>query len=243
MSTTTNQLDQLTADEKEAVTAYIDATTPPIMTPREVDTRINQRLETITNLNTLTRQLLSDARIAIGEQPVRYQSRTHHYEWQTTDETILSELSQHLNTPGIDVIINDLNRVERERITTVLELDSLNAEYTRRPWTRWYRTNSKWSPGKTPTLHTKPVCQRSDTKPSTIIPEYSGMTTEDMIANHGRELCKICLRESPVKPCRSRTSIPGTVVAVRGTWFGECPDCSRQVPVSSGLLANHTRRI
>lgn len=122
----------------------------------------------------------------------------------------------------------------------------LNEEYSRRPWSRFFLVTS--SDGH---IHRDMAC--STCRISTEygwLPQLSGKTEADAVADQGTRLCSVCFPTAPVewtlgvtKPsnhCDGGYAEPGTRKRVGMNIYGDCPTCAtRQIVTGTGVVRKH----
>lgn len=124
-----------------------------------------------------------------------------------------------------------------------------NAEYQRRPWSRFFLVTSS-SGGH---IHASTAC--STTRLTTTfgwLPSVSGKSEADAVAEHGPLLCTVCFPSAPVEWTIGKTDpdrCPGsnthpdraTITTWRNTRYAPCPECGKEERVSMSGIRKHKR--
>lgn len=136
----------------------------------------------------------------------------------------------------------DETRAARETIHTTMA--ALDAEYARRPWSRFFVVHNGH-------IHSSRSC--TTCYPTTEygwIPELSGLTEADAVASQGTILCSICFPSAPVEWTVGKQAPPGcdgTDKEPAGnryragmTEYGNCSVCgASQVVKANGRVRKH----
>lgn len=236
-------------------------------TPREIDEKISE-LETAWFLarHKMT-NALTDLHYAIGD-------RKRNGRWGLTDEQVMERVTERLNTPdatfrflsagGADEVRKDMARIEKARADMDRldgEIAPLEAEYRRRPWSRFFQLRSTAGAR----IHDSRNCSglyRSDHGDLGWHPELSGKTEKEAVDALGPVMCSKCFRSAPVEwrrdpkdlandpdtcPGSNEPAVAGTLRFVR-TWnggeeWGTCTGCGeeRKVRSSDHKVAKHKK--
>lgn len=221
--------------------------------PVEIDTELAHLASTINRAYREIDRLLDMARRAAGETPMRSPRGNRPTVWRSTPEQARERLVVRARSADPDTawsmyneayILAELKRYEQIVIDTNTRVLVLEGEHDRRQWSRFFLVTS--SHGH---IHASRNC--STCRPTTEygwLPNLSGATEAETVAEHGPMLCSICFPTAPVewtrKPERSHCTGTSPKVDTIRRWargmFAECPICGRQVDIKiNGELKKH----
>lgn len=173
--------------------------------PSEIDTEIAE-LETawFTQRHTAGKAM-DTLHYAVGDRQTRST-------WKLTEDALFTRLADllkddtrpdfvkfhHRTAPDIAKALVTLHQANTEMAQLQREIDILEAEYKRRPWSRFHQLrttdgarihDSRWCPG----LH------RSNLGDLGWHPDLSGKTEAEAVADLGPVMCSKCFRSAPVE--------------------------------------------
>lgn len=216
-----------------------------LATPAEIDTEL-ARLHDINSKHHAARSSsISTAHRFNGERAV-YKGRQR--VWLNSAETTLNELALKIADECLpkwdmkDAIacIEHVGQLDRQIAAVTAEIEKLEAEYARRPWSRFIAV-------KDGHLHSGTRCVGGSIGISTTIgwhPELSGKTEADAVELLGERLCSHCFPSAPVawtvgaKPKTARCEgsgmppVHGSVKRVRMSVSGRCTGCQVVKPLT-----------
>lgn len=224
-------------------------------TPRRVDERCARLDSELSTAHAVISASVRTAHDIAGDRG-RGAGKRKQYELSHTDaEKIMREkvtadtvdLSYRSAAPGVvkrlDEARDTVLRIEAER-------DQLDAEYDRRPWTRFITVAGGH-------IHSGRWCVAGTIRPTTDVnwtPLLSGMnevTALTYLAEYGHALCTHCFPNAPVikpttqKHCTGKGGWykPGTHKRGYPNGTGECPECDKRVPLTpNGYIRAHPPR-
>lgn len=223
-----------------------------LATPAEIDTEL-ARLHDINAKHHMARSSsISTAHRLNGERAV-YKGRQR--VWLNSAEDTLNELALKIadeclpNWDMKDAIacIEHVGQLDRQIAAVTAEIEKLEAEYSRRPWSRFISVEDGH-------LHSGTRCAGGTIRISTKIgwhPELSGKTEAEAVEQFGPMLCTHCYPSAPVeftigkqKPARCEGSgkqeLSGSLVRRGMTARGTCQECKTTQPLTKyGYIRAH----
>lgn len=178
--------------------------------------------------------------------------------WPTDAATALTDLEAAIATEtipaweskGAKKILTDVEDLQAQQADIAGRTAELGAEYSSRPWSRFFLVTS--SNGH---IHSSMSCHtcRYDTAYGWL-PDLSGKTEPDAVADQGAILCTACYQSAPVEWTRGKDAdpltCPGSNQAPAGdtrmfgrTRYGTCPVCGDELPAGySGIRKHKTKK-
>lgn len=224
-------------------------------TPFEVDTELARLDGEYGQLNATWSAAIDSVHRQLGERKIgRGRSRMWPTSWQTATTLLKQKLdaneprtSQYEPARAAELLgqLADLNaKMGGNRA----EADVLDAEYNRRPWTRFFLVIS--SDGH---IHRNTSCSSFPRTQHGWQPELSGKSEEEAVAKLGPRMCSKCFPSAPVEWTRGvEKQIAEGYCSGQGKWAletqmqyvsprGVCPECgSRTIGVSRlGKVLKH----
>lgn len=220
-------------------------------TPLEIDTRaavLDARLYT---LHALHAKHLRDIHLSVGSRVTRHGGRKG---WSMTDEDAVTaaqiqaartDLKPWESAPT--TALAGLAEVEAEMVTNRDESTLIDAEYDRRPWSRFVGVAGGH-------VHSGMWCTGGTIRPTTLRtwnPTLSGLSVADAVEKLGHHLCTLCFPSAPVEwtqgtrkvddSCSGsgQAEVPGTYIS-RAAPLGKCRGCDRlQSMTPRGYVRKH----
>jgi hypothetical protein len=223
-------------------------------TPREIDEQLAALDGAYLKLDAARDAKIERAHHLNGERK-RY-TRARRGEWPTTTTEVLEALALKLadeKIPAYDVksvteAIEAIDVLGKEMDANRKACEPFDAEYTRRPWARFFQVQDGH-------IHSGTRCQGGSIRNTTRVgwrPELSDKDAADAVAALGPLLCTKCFPSAPVEYTRGleKTLAPGycTGQGQRGADLqmqyasprGKCPECGQKVGVTSlGKVRRH----
>ena len=165
---------------------------------------------------------------------------------QAEDRLIVRAASDTENAWSIysPVKILENLRAEKTRVVELhTEIGTLEDEWNRRGrWTRFFLVTAGH-------IHRTRSCSTCRiTTDFRWLPNLSGQSDADAVAEHGPLLCTVCFPDAPVEwtagvnrtHCDGGIPVEGTITTWTRGRYGECPTCHDRHPVTmSGQLRKH----
>lgn len=223
-----------------------------LATPAEIDIEL-ARLHDINAKHHMARSSsISTAHRLNGERAV-YRGRQR--VWLNSAEDTLNELALKIadeRLPNWDMkdaiaCIEHVGQLDRQIAAVTAEIEKLEAEYSRRPWSRFISVEDGH-------LHSGTRCAGGTIRISTKIgwhPELSGKTEAEAVEQFGPMLCTFCYPSAPVeftigkqKPARCEGSglppVHGSITRRRMNVSGRCTGCQVVKPLTQyGYVRAH----
>lgn len=219
---------------------------------RAVDTRLAELHGEAGAAGMTLRQQLDGLHWTLNERPV-YRTRTRR-DWPTTDAEAEQAVRALIAGPdsaipmrvgGRQGVLRQIGKLGETRdIIRAIEaqIAPLSAEYAADPWPRFWLVIA--SDGH---IHSTRSC--STTFPTTQwgwLPQLSGLTEADAVADQGPRLCSVCYPSAPVEwtmglPKAPRCPGSGQIgTRVGRTRYGACPVCGDSYALSNvGAIRAH----
>jgi hypothetical protein len=219
-------------------------------TPMELDTRASELDNRLFTLRAWHAKHLADIHRAVGSRVTRHGGRKG---WSMSDEEAVAAAQEkitHTLMPWDADPTNalaKLGKVEAEMVANRAESDLIEAEYARRPWSRFIGV-----PGGH--IHSGMWCMGGTIRPTTERtwhPALSGLSVAEAVEKLGTVLCTHCFPSAPVEwtqgaakaddscPGSGQAEVPGTLRHGTPT-LGQCRGCSRlQALTPRGYVRKH----
>lgn len=220
-------------------------------TPRAIDTRAAQLDGEFLKLNALVAKHL-DTIHRSAEKPRQFKSRKP--VWTLTDAEAVTaaqaKVAEGVKPWDLDPTraLAGLEQAERELAGNRAEAEAIEAEYARRPWTRFVSVAGGH-------VHSGIWCAGGTIRYNTIrnwAPDLSGLDVAEAVAKLGPLLCTHCFPSAPVEwkagakaeatHCAGsgRDPVQGTFRRQGATGWGRCPSCkAKPVTTTRGVLRKH----
>ena len=226
--------------------------------PRDIDTQIaelaNQQDQALARVAART----DSARTVCGEH--KDYSRTRNGKWTTTDAQAIATLRERLNADTFlptdkrraqDTMDGYTAAVEEVRVIGE-QIDALDDVWRAHRWSRFFLVTS--SDGHIHSSQACSTCRPGRTKFGWL-PDVSGKTEADAVAQYGPMLCTVCFPTAPTawtvgKPKDDDGKCPGSLTSqygasrkgyVAGNW-GECNHCGQRITLTkSGNMRSHKK--
>lgn len=218
-------------------------------TPAEIDTKLAELYGARGQAYDYVDNALKSIHTKVGDRPGRHGYGYSHEQARTLAQEALDNGT--LRSFDHDVLTRAFATLaEQEAIIAALdtEIAPLDAEYDRRPWSRFIAV-----PGGH--LHSGRRCVGGTIRVTTKVvwnPGLSGKTEAEAVKQLGTILCTHCFPSAPVewtvgvKPKREhcagsgKSEVPGTVKRVRASVYGRCQECGVVKPLTQhGFLRAH----
>lgn len=241
--------------EAPAVVEVVETstTTQPeaTQTPRQIDEQLANLHSKAQAVNARIAKAHDAAHAVTGEK----RNRNKRNPWNTTHAQAVAKVRDMITAGKTrqpweaycpTQVIADLEAAKADLVPINAAIAVLDAEYARRPWNRFFLVTS--SDGH---IHRHTAC--STCYPTTEfgwLPELSGKTEADAVAEHGTILCSVCFPTAPVAWTAGRTvegrcsggglAPAGEVNTRYRTPFAQCTGCgTNQTVTQAGLVKNH----
>lgn len=222
-------------------------------TPRQVDGLLADLDAQHAKVQRIVASEVQAARSYLGHRQQGSRA-TAHDGWPTSSQGALAELETGLSH---DTLPAHVTSRARELLTKVLELRAqsedlegqmhdLEDEHDARPWSRFFVVTS--SAGGH--IHSTRSCHTC--RPTTRfgwLPQLSGKSEPDAVADQGAILCTECYPSAPAEWTRGKVdsdTCPGSGQQHSGavkrygmTTYGACPVCGQDKPVGFGGVRKH----
>lgn len=224
-------------------------------TPREVDEKLTEWYIAEMRARSVLADAIVSTHYALNEKKI-YISRNRFY-WPTTDAEALAAVKEKAKT-FVDnggyaaykptEVLAKLEKAEAEKARILAAQEVLEAEYRRRPWSRFFLVTS--SNGH---IHKNMRCSTCfETTEYAWLPHLAGKTEAEAVADQGTRLCSVCFPTAPVewtvgitKPdnsCAGGHYVNGTSATFGMRTYGECPTChTRQIVNQGGTVRKHPK--
>jgi hypothetical protein len=222
-------------------------------TPREIDAELARLDREAQHVNQQIATHQETLHHILGERATRH-GRSHKA-WPTTTEQVVELIRARGDqvVPGYvsgDTFADYLARYEdvlAARDAIDAQAEPLNAEYARRPWSRFF-----WVQGGH--AHSSMNCSTCNNGVAPTLfgwePELSGLDEAAAVAKLGPNLCTVCFPSAPVEytcgvekprcPGASKQPRPGTVSRTGMRRYGECIGCGeRHIITQGGQIRAH----
>lgn len=216
-------------------------------TPRQIDEKLAELYQAVGRVEKRLTGTLIHIRKVVGQKPIRSTRAT--VSWTTSVEQTIEDArersAEYLLTHRCTIgdLVAQYDALVAELASIEAEMAPLNAEHTRRPWSRFFLVTS--SDGH---IHSSMHC--STCRPTTAygwLPQLSGKTEADAVADQGPLLCTVCFPSAPVawtvgkpKPTYCAGGSPTDRKRVGMNTYGTCPACGERVIVTmSGKGRKH----
>ncbi|XKH58384.1 hypothetical protein LG293_17305 (plasmid) [Citricoccus nitrophenolicus] len=228
------------------------------LTPIQIDTELAELYEESERTSRRYEGCASSLRYLVGDHEM-YHGR--HKDWQLTEDEMTAkaqEMAQRDDYEGLQAArqLSKLFEIRREIQSLQDQTDPLNAEFQRRGWSRFFMV-----PGGH--IHSSMDCSTCNRQGRATrfgwLPQLSGRTEADCVADQGALLCTVCFPSAPtewtnhyeLEEARKKAeACPGSGTYVdtslkhrtgfyTGNW-GTCPHCQDRVTaLASGKLRKH----
>jgi hypothetical protein len=220
-------------------------------TPLEIDTRAADLDAALYKLDALHGIHLRDIHLAVGDRVTRHGGRKG---WSMSDEDAVAAAQVKAARTDLKPWDNDpttsltaLAGIEAEMIANRAESDLIEAEYARRPWTRFVGVAGGH-------IHSGIWCMGGTIRPTTIrtwAPALSGLEIADAVAKLGPTLCTHCFPSAPVEWTQGVAKVDDSCSGsgrseVQGTYrrgtpgWGTCQECrTGQSMTPRGYIRKH----
>lgn len=222
-------------------------------TPREIDTRAAELDGHYATLRALVAKNLDTIHTSVERRPLRT-GRGSRKEWNLTPAEAV-DAARAMVERGVKPgelnparALAALAEVEAELRDNLAEANAIEAEYARRPWTRFVSVAGGH-------VHSGIWCAGGTIRPDTVrnwAPQLSGLAVAEAVAQLGPLLCTHCFPSAPVEwkagakteaeycDGSGRSPVRGTFRPRGATGWGACPSCkAKPVTTTRGVLRKH----
>jgi hypothetical protein len=218
-------------------------TKPEDMTPVQIDTQLAAIHRSITTIQRSVKSWTERAHRAVDDRKI---GSGRGVTWKREDHDVLAEVERlALREPTVfdrydyRKIVGSIRALEDNLAELTTERRRYDNEYDRRPWNRFFVVTSS-NDGH---IHSSTSCQTCRvTTDFGWLPQLSGKTEADAVAEHGPRLCSVCFPTAPVewtagspRPVRCPgVDQPATdVKRFPRVSYGTCQGCGERHPVNS----------
>lgn len=226
-------------------------------TPREVDEQLAERYDALGKAEDRRARLVDDAHYLLGHRKSYAGSRSGR--WPKGAEETLAELREAVDAGRLKSwdeasarrALDGLAEVDTDRARLAGEMKDLEGEFRARGgWSRFFLVTSSTGGH----IHASMGCHTCKTTTRFgWLPQLSGKSEPDAVAEHGAILCTACYPSAPVEWTRGKDPAPDTCPGssqqpsagfrrVGRSMYGECPVCGDTQTVTYSGIRKHKRK-